>query len=48
MARIIIRMEINDRDADPEDHSGVTSEMFDSLFAALSPWGDDIDIQPDD
>lgn len=45
--RIIIRMEVPDEDIDERDPTGVTAELFNLIFSALSPYGDDIDIEPD-
>lgn len=42
--KVTITMEIDDDYADPEHWMGVTNEGFELLFRALSPYGDDIDI----
>lgn len=45
MAKIVIEMEIFDEYVDPADPTGITSAAWESIFEALSPFGEDIDIK---
>ncbi len=43
--KIQITLEVYDEAADPNDATGVTSEVFDEIFEALSQVGEEIHIQ---
>ncbi len=43
--KVQITLEVYDDAADPDDETGVTNEVFEEIFDALSRFGENIDIR---
>ena len=43
--KIQITFEVYDESADPDDETGVTNEVWEEIYDALSHHGEDIDVR---